>query len=395
MSPVKNISFLIGSGFSVPADYPTTTKLNERLGRIDHSEICIHTSGNARFLNGEADPNAHWMRIEQRKFVQEFLEFYHDIKLGPEENFHYEKFYDYYRPLLDGKKYPETLAKFLDNFRKKHETETNNHYLLLDFHHTFNQLIAQLLTKPLERVHLCKPYGPNYGAFLRLAEELAKTHRVHIHTLNHDLYMEHLAHSDGIQGKMDDGFEEIGSTFFGELYDKYEKYLVRLSRFTGRFEQQFCLYKLHGSIDQYWFQDDELYLIKLKRGVSPMKIFKERKKDGVLEYVNRPTNYFPDFLSGTTSKTERYQERYYRSIPDSFKRNLRSSKALITIGYGFNDLGINQFIQDNFLTDDSKTLFIVDVRKPDTPFFTCNNVFFVGGGVSEMDTKFILGQMKP
>lgn len=378
----------------MPAGYPTTTELNERLGRIDHSEICIHTSGNARFLNGESDLNAHWMRIEQRKFVQEFLGFYRDTELGPEGNFHYETFYDYYRASLDEESYPETLAKFLDNFRRKHGIETDNHHLLLDFHHTFNQLIAQLLTKPLERGHLCKPYDPNYCAFLLLLEELAKIHRVNIHTLNHDLYMEYLAHSDGIQGKLDDGFEETGSIFFGELNDKYERYLVRLSRFTGRFEQRFCLYKLHGSIDQYWFQDDDqLNLIKIKRGISPLKIFKERKEDGMLEYVNHPTDYFPDFLSGTTSKTKRYQEHYYRNILASFKRNLRTSNALITIGYGFNDKVINQLIQDNLLKNDSKTMFVVDVRKPDITFLIRNNVFFVDGGVSKMNTKFILAHM--
>jgi len=391
---MKSISFLIGSGFSVPADYPTTTKMNERLGKIDHSEICIHTSGNARFLNGEADPNAQWMRIEQRKFVQEFLEFYQDIELGPEGNFHYETFYDYYRSPLDEEKYPERLAAFLDDFRKRHEIETDNHYLLLDFHHTFNQLIAKMLTKPLERVHLCKPYGPSYSAFLQLVAELAKTHRVHIHTLNHDLYMEHLSHSDAIQGKMDDGFEELGSIFFGELYNKYERYLVRLSRFTNRFEQQFCLYKLHGSIDQYWFQDDaELNLIKLKRGVSPMKIFKERKKDDVLEYVNHPTDYYPDFLSGTTSKIVRYGDVYYQIILDHFKKNLESSNTLITIGYGFNDPMINKFMHSNFLAKNSRTLFVVDVRKPNIPFLSVDNIFFVAGGVSKMDSGFILGQM--
>jgi len=388
---MKNISFLIGSGFSVPAGYPTTTEMNGRLGRIDHSEIYIHTCGSAHFLNGESDPNAHHMRIEQKKFIQEFLEFYNDIELGKENNFHYETFYDYYRSLLYEENYPENLVNFFDNFRTKHEIERNNHHLLLDFHHTYNQLIAQLLAKPLERFHLCKPYDPNYSAFLQLAEDLAKTHRVHIHSLNHDLYMEHLAHSDGIQGKMDDGFEELGSTFFGELLDKYERYLVRLSRFTGRFEQQFCLYKLHGSIDQYWFQEnEELFLIKIKRGVSPLKIFKESKKNGVLAYVHRPTDYFPDFLSGTTSKTERYGEHYYHNILDSFQRNLRSSKALIIIGYGFNDIGINQFIQDSFLTDNSKTLFVIDVKKPDTPFLTHNNVLFVEGGVSKMNTERIL-----
>lgn len=396
-SEMKNISFLIGSGLSVPAGYPTTTKLNERLGKIDSSEICIHTSGNAWFLNGAADPNAHWMRIEERKFIQEFLEFYHNIELGSKGNFHYETFYDYYRSLLAGERYPETLAKFLGDFRQKYGVETDNHHLLLDFHHTFNQLIAQLLTKPLECVHLSKPYGPNYSAFLELAEELAKTHRVHFHTLNHDLYMEHLAHSDSIQGKIDDGFEELGSAFFGELYDKYERYLVRLSRFTGKFEEQFCLYKLHGSIDHYWFQDDnKLDLIKLKRGVSPMKIFKEREKNGVLDYVNHPTDYFPDFLSGTTSKIERYGDgTYYPVILGHFKNNLQSSNTLIAIGYGFSDPRINQFLQGSFLTDDSKTLFVVDIRKPATDFLMRDNVFFVDGGVSEMDTGFILSHMKP
>lgn len=391
---MKNISFLIGSGFSVPAGYPTTTRLNERLGKIDSSEICIHTSGDARFLNGHTDPNAHWMRIEQRKFVQKFLEFYHEIELGPEEKFHYETFYDYYRSPLAGESYPGTLAKFLGDFRQNHEVGTDNHHLLLDFHHTFNQLIVQLLTKALKRAHLCKPYGPGYSTFLQLAEDLAKTHRIHFHTLNHDLYMEYLAISDSIQAKIDDGFEELGSTFFGELYDKYERYLVRLSRFTGKFEQQFRLYKLHGSIDHYWFQDDELDLIKLKRQISPMKIFKELKKDRVLQYVNHPTDYFPDFLSGTTSKIERYGDgKYYPVILGHFKNNLQSSNTLITIGYGFSDPRINKFIQDDFLTDDSKTLFIIDVRKPDTLFLTRNNVFFVDGGVSEMNMEFILDHM--
>ncbi len=48
-----------------------------------------------------------------------------------------------------------------------------------------------------------------------------------------------------------------------------------------------------------------------------------------------------------------------------------------------------------FLAHNSKTLFVVDVRKPDMPFLAEDNMFFVGGGVSQMDTEFILGQMNP
>ena len=63
---VGDISFLIASGFSVPAEYPTTSQINARLAKIHEKEICIHSSGFAWFLNGETDPNAHWMHAEER-----------------------------------------------------------------------------------------------------------------------------------------------------------------------------------------------------------------------------------------------------------------------------------------------------------------------------------------
>jgi hypothetical protein len=40
-------------------------------------------------------------------------------------------------------------------------------------------------------------------------------------------------------------------------------------------------------------------------------------------------------------------------------------------------------------------VYIVDVRKPDMPFLADDNMFFVGGGVSQMDAEFILRQMNP
>ena len=73
---MKNIAFLLGSVFSVPAGYPTTTELNKRLRKIEASEICIHSDESARFLyDGEVDPNADWMNVTEKQFVQEFLHF--------------------------------------------------------------------------------------------------------------------------------------------------------------------------------------------------------------------------------------------------------------------------------------------------------------------------------
>ncbi len=394
---MKKVSFLLGSGFSSPAGYPTAAEINRRLRKIDASEICIHTSGNARFLMGQTDPNAHWMRTEQRSFVQEFLEFYNNAVVGKIESFHYETFYDYYYEFNEEKEYTRELTDFLEDFRNGYKIKTDSHYLLHDFHNTFNQLIAQLLTKELKRVHLCKPYHPNYSAFLHLLESLGQTHKVEIHTLNHDLYMEHLSHSDSIQSELDDGFEELGSPFYGKLYDSNERYLVRLPHFTNKFDQKFCLYKLHGGINHYWFRHEgEQHRIKIKRRVSEIELFKEVLKDGRLQYINDPTNYSPDFLSGTTSKIGRYANgTYYPILFSHFKNNLRESNTLIVIGYGFGDYRINEFIKNCFFGLANKTMFIVSRSEPTTDFLQLNNVYFEDGGVSGMNIESILNDMSP
>jgi hypothetical protein len=208
-----------------------------------------------------------------------------------------------------------------------------------------------------------------------------------------------LADSDSIQGEMDDGFEELGSAFFGRLYVRNEEYKVRLSRFTGKFEKSFCLYKLHGSIDHFWFEHDDKELIKLKRDISKWAVYKEVDENGVLRYVNRPTGVVPEFPTGMTSKIGRYKDgTYYPTVFDHFKDNLHSSNTLIIIGYGFGDEKINEDIECDFLTDDAKTLFVVGYR--DRPpgaerFLARNCSFYLDSGVSRMDMEFILNNMKP
>lgn len=387
---MKSISFLLGSGFSRPASYPTTGELNERLKRINASEICIHTSGDARFLDGETDPNAEWMGIDERKFVEEFLEFYSTTVLGEGETFHYETFYDYYQQNYDRGEYQNDLARFIGDFLDRCEFGIDGQNLLMNFNHTFNQLIAQLLWKDLIRASLGNG-PPNYQLFLRLVESLAERFRIHFHTLNHDLFMEYLAQSDCITGRMDDGFEELGSPFYGEIHEKYERYKVRLKHFTNRFDKRFCLYKLHGSIDFYWFQDgNELSLLKTKRKVSHLNVLKEIRDENGLKYVDDRTSYYPDFLTGTSHKTKRYEMGgYYPKMFQHFARNLRDSRALIVIGYGFGDSRINDFVK-KFARQDEKVLAIIDISQPNTEILELANVHYIGGGVSSMDLDLLI-----
>jgi hypothetical protein len=50
---MKEISILIGAGFSVPDKYLTRLGINEKLRIIKESEIEIGSNGNAFFLNGQ------------------------------------------------------------------------------------------------------------------------------------------------------------------------------------------------------------------------------------------------------------------------------------------------------------------------------------------------------
>jgi hypothetical protein len=235
-SGAKHISLLLGSGFSVPDGYPTTSQINEKLKYIKQNDIHIHSEGSAWFLNGTNDPNS-WSREEQKLFVQRFLEFYNS-KIIPGEEFNYEKFYDFYSDLRKTDEIEPKCKTFFDEFRKESGQEYDHYNFLLNFHETFSQLLAGMLMKWPAPGHWGRPYQKNYAEYLELLEELGKKYKVHIHSLNHDLLMERYFHSDTLGNKISDGFEEIGSPFYGYhlSYDKNNaplaEYTVRLKRFV-------------------------------------------------------------------------------------------------------------------------------------------------------------------
>ncbi|MDP2277361.1 MAG: hypothetical protein Q8K51_03970, partial [Nitrospirota bacterium] len=363
--------------------------------KIGASEVCKHTSGDTWFLNDDADPNSHWMGTVERNFIQEFIQFYNDRVLANGEEFHYEFFYDYYHEYMVNDNYPDDLFGFMQDFTRKYDLDKNAHDLLFQFDLCYNQLIAYLLEKQFKQSYLVKPYHPSCDKFLNLVEILSQRFIVNLHSLNHDLYLEYLSDSDSIQKTMDDGFDEFNSPYYGKLLTDNERYMIRLSRFTDKFVQPFRLFKLHGSIDRYWFKgDDGTELIKLKFGLGNTDVYKEVIEDGQYKYEFSPLYYYPDFLSGTTYKIRRYSKGgYYPTIFNHFERNLNSSDYLIIIGYGFGDNVINDYIKDSFLTNHSKIVFIVDKKEPLKDLLKQQNVFYIAGGVVGMDNKFILNKI--
>lgn len=354
---MKQISLLLGAGFSVNKGYPTAYQLNNKIRSLKSSEFTVAPQGSVCWLkDGQKDSFAYDHNNAFKLFTLELIAFY-----AATHSFNYEEFFDYYTNV--NKAPDESFLQLCDNFRETHHIEDDNINLISKHNSIFNQLISGFLvdcdgTRFYKNIHHMGPY-PGYSGFLGCIQHWKDDNVVHINTLNHDLFFESLNHTDAINGELSDGFRELGSPYYGELESRAK---VRLAYYSGKYDTNIRLYKLHGSLDQYPFhsmsggQIDGY--IKTKPGVGITDFYKEIKNDdGSLAYVNDFVNYFPDFLSGTTSKILRYKDPiYYESIFKTFEANLQTSEVLILIGYGCGDSEINNIIFNNF----KGPIFVVD-----------------------------------
>ncbi len=144
-------------------------------------------------------------------------------------------------------------------------------------------------------------------------------------------------------------------------------YMVRLAKYTGKYNTNFRLYKLHGSLDyEIFYRSEEgvfvpdIYL-KSRFGIGHTEHYKEVvDEDGQLTYQNSWINYHSDFLSGTSSKIKRYNEPLlFSKLFKHFEENLKKSSKLIMIGYGAKDIEINKMIFQDYKFTNNK-IYIID-----------------------------------
>jgi hypothetical protein len=381
---MSDVSFLLGAGFSKPAGYPLAQELNDTFRTLCADEITIHSDGTAWFNEGSPHPNDQFMRRKERKFIEQLTEYYVSEVLGSSD-YHYEEFYDWYKRLLREEESDATVEAIAEDLNRGAVN------LLLQFDQTFNQLLANEITKWHPEVH--KIDGPEpYQRFLEVTSRLASQgHTLHFHTLNHDLFFETLSSTDVMGGGLDDGFTEFGSPFYGKIRQRlpdsneggkgWVSYTVRLPHFTGNFGSQFNLYKVHGSVDFYIYSRDErLSTVRCPRGVDHGDLLKEVHSDEGLQYRSDPGNYHPSFLSGTTYKKMKYDATpYYERVFECFERNLLRSNLLVVIGYGFCDEAINDLLKEHFTSRAGTKLVVVDKSEPKVPDYIGEYVGFTGG----------------
>lgn len=367
MSDNFSTSILMGAGFSAPIGYPIGNRLNELLLECKGTEFGFHTNGVLcvdQRTGGRPDFGYKTSYDVEFDFCRELIHHYNKNI----SQFDYEEFYDYLLDVAKTDKSIEPMAKpFLGAYHKSIPD------LIGKLKNIYNQMVEFYLkdregkTWYDDEVFVTKPYFPGYTGILNCLEHWGTQGTVNIHTLNHDLFMERLSHTDWINSEFSDGFEEQGSPYFGNLESNNRSYNVRLQYYTGKYDKVFRLYKLHGSRDYgiYYGSDGprmtpEVY-VKTRFGVGFGEFLKEiQDGEGNPTYEDCWVNYHADFLTGTTSKIERYREPLlYKKLFEHFRNNLREADQLIIIGYGSKDTEINRMIVDHF-DFKNKPSFIID-----------------------------------
>jgi len=361
----QSISILIGAGFSANVGYPVGSQLNDLLTNCTGEEFAFHTDGTLIISTDGKKPNIGYKTSYDLEFsfCLELIKFYNETNNG----FDYEEFYDFLKadaaknekvkaiakPYLKGYSSIEDLLSHLDNIY----AQLIDYYLKDKNGNRWHDNLG----------HACHPIFPGYTGILYCLQNLAENNDINIHTLNHDLFFESFNSSDWIMGELCDGFDESGSKYYGELSFSGRQYKVRLQRYTGVYDKKFRLYKLHGSRDYGVYYTlakgigmPETY-VKTRFGVRFGDIFKERTDENEsLVYENCFLNYHADFLTGTTSKIERYKEPLlYKKLFEFFRNNLKEADKLIIIGYGGKDTEVNRMILENF-DHRSKPVTIID-----------------------------------
>ncbi|MDX1938148.1 MAG: hypothetical protein SFU21_13595, partial [Flavihumibacter sp.] len=324
------LSILLASGFSVPEGLPTIADINKKFSNLREDDFYLTSTQTAGFYTSDyRDPNA-WSSTTDRRFAQEFTSFYRKEILNDDiDKFNYEVFYDYITDFLRYQKDSERIKVLCVNFRKSFDANSfmdDDHNLVWRFSKIFNQLVADLLIVPRYYEDVSYLNYPLYDPFFGFIKENLNDKIVNVHTLNHDLFFDHMAkkHSSLWQ-HFTDGFTEYGSPYYGLAHvdhkatdgNVHKAYKIRLRYYNGDYDNKLRLFKLHGSIDNCILHNTKTQeIVRIKRDFGVSEFLMERYDEEAKKYYyERPfANNEPDYLTGTTEKIRQYNQPFYENL---------------------------------------------------------------------------------
>lgn len=346
---MKKLVLLIGSGFSKNAEYPTGNELNQKFFENIENRMLSMSSGewvwddydDATSNNGRL--NSDYLNISYllSEFIEKYQQNYFKV-------FNYEEFYDWLSENYGNEDLiNELTVKVNERLKKDFQLDEKSNHIIKDpninhyrkIYESFNYLIGDLLLRPYKR-------QDNKSKFDKFINYLKNFEDVEIYTLNHDLLLEYLLSESKI--KYSDGFSVDESTIRGQKDDI-------LKIFNNTYGTNIRLYKLHGSVDYYRFDEmiEEGVISKrtgkywfYKPETYHNKHFAKRIDLKTKEIVQRHNfNTLPQFLTGKNKKDFIVNQTFYGDLYKTFNNAFRSCKEFMIIGYSFADLHINSVIK--------------------------------------------------
>lgn len=333
----KQISFLLGAGFSTDAGYPLAKQLSEKV------ELAINSFKDKNFV-----------RFKKERIT---FAFYNSIKeVSPTWQFNYEEFFDFinfqFKALL-----PKGSEKDIQNFKQivLQKVEDNGVDNALSDPMRLRQIIRDKYTELI-----CEKLTSNnailssayYGFFDFTTQMADNEFLIKIHTLNHDTLLENLFTKNHI--RYADGYTTNDNDPHPLMFYKGTRYsdCKRAAIFRDLFDSSICLYKLHGSLDRFRVElnnpdnqyDADFESVKTNDCNQYLRDYNyfRRTNSGIkrlFEFIN------PDLLTGSNTKQNYYDVPPYKELFEHFEENIKCADILIIIGYSFCDDRINDIIK--------------------------------------------------
>lgn len=339
----KKISFLLGAGFSCPAGCPTASSLS---GKIENKIKSFRTYAE---------------QSTQRKLWT----FYKFIKsMGSNAGFDYEWFYDSINVAKSSFAASESCEDVFNCSEQKPlcnclAKQLKAKGIACDDISPMRELYSFIIADLLSVDESTNSDVECYREFVSFLSDIkANGTAAEIYSLNHDLLLErllkdgHLEYADGYAYPDQDKV-----IFYKNVGDPQGKVPAKVFE-PHNFNSQINLYKLHGSLDTYWIGDvligdnDLGYECSVKvNGCCHMSPDFSRwrmsvdRSSLIFEKRMASASWHPDFLTGKGSKLRDYSTRHYAVMFDRFLSNICQSDAIIVVGYGFGDSGINMILQ--------------------------------------------------
>ncbi len=329
-------AILLGAGSSLPAGYPSTRCLTNRVlsgnGVKRHSDLTYYIDGTTpptgvvrlancmvRWLHAEAE--RYFSARNERPSNYEDL-FYLAKQVSDEEKGQMENPAVY--PFITKLRAEMSPLVETANAENKDPNKPSYPYIPRDFQTLLGETCNYI--SDIVWSALCSVLKPM--DHLKIFVEACRTGNVTgISTLCHDIHVETHLKKAGIA--IADGFSDgkDGVRYWnGDLYSKRKiPFLKRKIPFL----------KLHGSVD--WCRlspDDSPSWYDERIGIR----LDSTKKDGK---VQKPVDYRPLLLIGTFNKPVEYSQRIFLDLHHRFRSTLREADQLVVCGYSFGDKGIN------------------------------------------------------